>query len=252
MGEDYRLLVVDDEAEIRNGMGKYFPWDRVGFTLAGTAEDGRKAFEFVVKNPVDVVLCDIRMPVTDGLEFTRQLRDAGLDTLVILFSAHRDFEYARQALNLGVRHYLVKSAPFDEVLGLFQQVRDELDRTRSPGGPPAENHHARIVAAVTAYVRQHLADNPNLENMARHVGLNADYLGKVFRSVSGRHFSDFLMAERMEKAAEHLADIGLKVYEVGALVGYYNPKNFARAFKAYHGISPRRFRNPDAEDGDDE
>jgi len=245
MSEPWKLLVVDDESEIRNGMGRLFPWDQVGFEVVGTCENGKQAFDFLVRHPVDAVLCDIRMPVLDGLAFAKQVRELGMTTTIIFFSAHRDFEYARLALEYGVRHYVVKSARYEEMLRLFHSVNDEL-RASTPRNEavPGGDHYTRLVAAVVHYVQHHLGENPNLENMARHVGLSADHLGRVFRATTGQNFSDFLMEARMTKAAEYLGDVGLKTYEVGALVGYYNAKNFTRAFKAYHGRSPREFRHP--------
>lgn len=257
MSELFHLLLVDDEIEIRNGMGRFFPWDQVGFQLSATCENGRQAFDYVVKHPVDAVLCDIRMPVMDGLTFAKQVREAGLATVIIFFSAHRDFEYARQALVHGVRHYIVKSAKYDEMLELFRSVAEELRSSRKTDqkritAPVAEDHHLRLVSIVTTYVLQHLGDNPNLENMARHVGLSPDHLGKVFKVITGRNFSDFLMTERMQKAAAYLSESNLKTYEVGAMVGYYNAKNFTRAFKAYHGVSPREYRHPGVPDPEDQ
>lgn len=245
MSERWKLLVVDDESEIRNGMGKLFPWDQVGFEVVGTCENGKQAFDYLTRHPVDAVLCDIRMPVLDGLAFARQVRELGMNTTIIFLSAHRDFEYARQALEYGVRHYVVKSTRYEEMLRLFHSVSEELQASAPRREEPVEaDHHARLVSAVVHYVQHHLADNPNLENMARHVGLSPDHLGRIFKATTGQNFSDFLMEARMTKAAEHLGDIGLKAYEVGALVGYYNAKNFTRAFKAYHGLSPREFRHP--------
>jgi len=241
------LLLVDDEVEIRQGMGRFFPWEDLGFRLVAACENGKQAFDYVVRNPVDVVLCDIRMPVLDGLAFAKMVREAGVPLMLVFFSAHRDFEYARKAMEYRVRHFVLKSMKYEHMIRLFREIRDELSAegpSQVPAPSTGEDQHARLVSAVTAYVKQHLAENPNLENMARQVGLSPDHLGKVFKATIGQNFSDFLMAERMEKAAGQLARTNLKTYEIGASVGYYNAKNFTRAFKAYHGVSPREYRHP--------
>jgi len=67
-------------------------------------------------------------------------------------------------------------------------------------------------------------------------------LSKIFKEKSGKNFSDYLFEMKMIKSKELMADINLKIYHISSAIGYNNPKNFSRAFKQYHGISPREYR----------
>ena len=82
-GTMYRLLIVDDEEDIRRGLAELFPWAETGFEVAGTAENGRQAFELVAAGGVDAVFSDIRMPVMSGIDLAKALNAAmvGMTTL---------------------------------------------------------------------------------------------------------------------------------------------------------------------------
>ena len=71
----YRILLVDDEALIREAVIENVKWEEYGYELAGSCENGREALEFIEKNPVDVVLTDICMPYMDGMELSEKLSE---------------------------------------------------------------------------------------------------------------------------------------------------------------------------------
>ncbi|WP_397356404.1 response regulator [Paenibacillus sp. N3.4] len=65
--------MVDDETKIRNGLCNFFPWKEIGFEVVAEAKHGKQALEYIVKQPIDVVLCDIKMPVMSGIELAQEL-----------------------------------------------------------------------------------------------------------------------------------------------------------------------------------
>ena len=72
----YRLLIVDDEEDIRRGLADFFPWDEIGYRVVGTAENGKQALDIVSTGTVDVVFCDIRMPILSGIDLAKTLFEA--------------------------------------------------------------------------------------------------------------------------------------------------------------------------------
>lgn len=249
----YKLMVVDDELESRSTLCNCFPWNDVGFEIVMQAENGLKALEFFENNPVDVVLCDIRMPIMTGIEMAVKLRSQNPNLHIIFMSGYRDFEYAHKAISLGVTGYIVKPASYKELMSLFSELKKSLDQSRqaavdkSPrisAGSLSEsaNIQDKIVDTVKKYVDEHFRE-AILEEAANLVHMSPNYLGQIFRNKTGQNFSDYLMKVRMEKSAGLLQDITLKTYEVSECVGYSNSKNFTRAFKSYFGKTPREFRN---------
>ena len=104
----YQMIVVDDEAELREGISNYFPWESLNIRVTGIFENGRTAFAYLKAHPVDIVLTDIRMPFMDGLELSRLIRKELPDTEIIILSGYQEFEYAKEAIKLGVAQYLSK------------------------------------------------------------------------------------------------------------------------------------------------
>ncbi|MEG2316963.1 MAG: response regulator, partial [Clostridia bacterium] len=94
----YRLILCEDDFQIRSGLEHFFPWQQIGFELCACFENGKQALEYLRRQPADVVLTDIRMPVMDGLALARAMRQEKLPTRVVIISAYRDFEYAREAM----------------------------------------------------------------------------------------------------------------------------------------------------------
>lgn len=102
------LLLVEDDATILKGLKTSFPWEEEGFRLVATATNGREAWQKLQTTPAHVVLTDINMPYVDGLELTFRIKKEFPDIVVILFTGYETFEYAKEALKLGVFDFLLK------------------------------------------------------------------------------------------------------------------------------------------------
>ncbi|MCR5098853.1 MAG: response regulator [Lachnospiraceae bacterium] len=126
----YSVLLVDDEEEVLEVIKKKLDWEALGFEVAGTAANGVEALEFVEENRPDVVLSDIRMPYMDGLEFARQVSRLYPDINIIIFSGFDDFEFAKSAISLGVKDYLLKPIDTAELFDIFKKTRERLDEER--------------------------------------------------------------------------------------------------------------------------
>lgn len=251
----YKLLIVDDEYEIRNGLCKFFPWSEIGFEVVGQAENGRKAFDFIQAHPVDAVLCDIMMPVMSGLELAKAISSSKSNVRIIFFSGHKDFEYAQKALEYGVKSYILKSTNYNELIRVFSRLKSDLDEENEAAAPEMEqriqneqgmNFNEKVISIIRKYVDAHYRD-VTLEDLTTQVHMNPDYISKFFKQKTGQYFSDYLMEVRMNKAAELLDDVRYKTYEISDMVGYSNSFNFTRTFKNYFGMNPREYRNRKAQ-----
>lgn len=104
----YRIMLVDDEEEVRKAIICKMDWEQLGFTVVGDAENGEDALEKLDQLEPDVVMTDIRMPYMDGLALTSRIREKYPSMKVLVFSGYDDFEYAQQAIKLGVIEYILK------------------------------------------------------------------------------------------------------------------------------------------------
>ena len=128
--EEYRVLLADDEEEIRSGISRKIDWAALGFALVGEAGNGEEALELAEQLRPDVVLTDIKMPFLDGLELCRRLRVSLPGARLVVFSGFDDFEYARQAMSLGVSEYILKPINAPELIQVLEKLREQLERQR--------------------------------------------------------------------------------------------------------------------------
>jgi two-component system response regulator YesN len=246
----YKLLIADDEYEIRNGLCNFFPWNEIGFQIVGQAENGKQAYEFLQSNSVDVVLSDIMMPVMTGLELAERIKDSKIRVRVIFLSGYKDFEYAQKALEYGLTNYILKSTNFNELIRVFSTLKKELDRENTgcaeaePKTPTKDemSYNEKIISIIKNYVDEHYKD-VTLEDLTNLVHMNPDYISKFFKQKTNQNFSDYLIEVRMKKAALLLDDVRYKTYEISEIVGYSNSFNFTRTFKRYFNMNPREYRN---------
>lgn len=126
----YKLIVVDDKADITEGIIKLGKWSEMGFVAVGKAFNGRDAFELVKQHHPDVVITDIRMPVMDGLELTSLIKVQYPFTKVIILSGYDDFKYAQQAVKLGAEEYLLKPARIDMIEEAVLRAYEKLEAER--------------------------------------------------------------------------------------------------------------------------
>ena len=97
----YKIMLVDDEEEVRTSIIKKINWEANGFEVVGDAENGRDALEKIEILEPNVIITDIRMPYMDGLALTESLRQKFPSIKVIIFSGFDDFSYAKEAISLG-------------------------------------------------------------------------------------------------------------------------------------------------------
>ncbi len=123
----YRILLADDEEEVRKGIIRKIDWAQVGFEVAGDAENGEDALEKIELLKPDVVMTDIRMPYMDGLSLSAKIRQKYPSIKILIFSGYDDFEYAQQAIKLNVTEYILKPVNVEELTEILKKVRDSLD-----------------------------------------------------------------------------------------------------------------------------
>lgn len=134
----YRIMLVDDEAEVRRGIAEKIDWLGEGFELVGEAENGQDALEKLEYLAPDVVFTDISMPYMNGLELAQQLQRFYPSVKVVLFSGHDEFEYAKQAIALNVAEYILKPINREELVEvlkkLYKALQDEVQKRRNIQG----------------------------------------------------------------------------------------------------------------------
>ncbi len=123
----YRVMLVDDEEEVREAIKRRVNWDEIGFEVVASAENGEDALEKAKVFTPDVVMSDIHMPFMDGLTFCRLLKTEQPGTKFIIFSGYDEFEYAKEAIRLEAEEYILKPIDAEELKRVFARIKDRLD-----------------------------------------------------------------------------------------------------------------------------
>lgn len=131
-----KLLIVDDEEAIRNGLCGLVDWDELGMRVAGCASNGSDALEMIKANRPDIMICDIRMPVMDGLTLLKRLVEEKIGIHTIILSGYNDFSYVKEALRYHVENYLLKPVDKDELVSTLLGIAEKSeDGRKSPDHP---------------------------------------------------------------------------------------------------------------------
>lgn len=125
--EYYKILLVDDEEEVRTGIMKKIEWEKLGFHLVGDAENGKDALEKITQLEPDLLLTDIRMPYMDGLELARRAKAERDSIEVVFFSGFDEFEYAQRAIKLNAIEFILKPIDEEELTELLRKLKLQMD-----------------------------------------------------------------------------------------------------------------------------
>lgn len=121
-----KVFLVEDEAIIREGLRDNIPWQQYGYEYVGEAGDGEQALPLIRELKPDVLITDIKMPFMDGLGLSKLVAKELPGTKIIIISGYDDFEYARQAITIGVEQYLLKPITKAMLIKTLQEVRDKI------------------------------------------------------------------------------------------------------------------------------
>lgn len=247
----YRVILVDDEHLILEGLSKVVRWKEFGCEVIGTARDGRDGLELIRQKKPDIVISDIRMPNMDGLTMLAALRSEFPQMQLTVLTAYRDFDYAQRAINLGVCRYLLKPSKMDELneairtmtarLSERPEVRDAAPED-SDAAPENGEAGSFIVNAALEYMRAHCTERISLANVADNVYVSQWHLSKLINRHTNQSFLELLNVMRIERAKRLLAEPSLRIHVIAEQVGYNDVAHFSKSFKKITGKNPGEYR----------
>ena len=242
----YKVLIVDDEPVIVEGLHRIVDWEKYNCVVVGTASSGKEGLEMTEKYQPDILFTDIRMPGMDGLTMIAALRSEHRNMQIVILTGYRDFEYARTALNLGVFRYLVKPSKMKELDEAMESLTERLDKLGRSKEQEAledtENANNFVVKQALSYIEQHYKEKLQLTDVAEKVYVSHWHLSKLLNS-TGKSFSDLLNEVRIENAKKLMEDSSLHIADISERVGFADTAHFSRVFKKYTGMSAGEYRN---------
>ena len=246
----YKVILIDDEPIILEGLTRTIPWGQYNCEVVGTARDGKEGISLIRECHPDMMVTDISMGNMDGLRLIAGVKAEFPHMRVTILTAYRDFEYAQQAVRLGVDRFILKPSTTEEIgeaiSAMVKKLEDEaaekavaVRRTAPAPSSPAAGATVRI---ALEYIQAHYMEKVYLADAAEHAYVSQWYLSKMLHKTTGKSFPDLLNSVRVREAKKLLQDPDLRVSEVAARVGFADPAHFARAFKRETGMSANEYR----------
>lgn len=253
-----KLIIVEDEKWEREGLSEFIDWNSMDIRFMGAAASGREGLVLAKATGPDIILSDIRMPVMDGLEFTRQVKRLLPGCLVLLVTGYDDFSYAQDAIRHGVSDYLLKPVQKDQLVEAIRRLQQRLDVARREKesmlllrSQVRENRDVQLVRQAMEMIHAEFETGIDLNTVSDRLELSANRLGTLFFQQTGTHFSEVLMQCRMERAEALLVHTGETLFEIAGKAGFSSASYFCTAFRKIHGVSPSVFRKRKGEEAHD-
>ena len=241
----YRVLLIDDENIIVEGLRRVVRWADYNCQVVGTACDAEEGTKLIRALHPHILFTDIRMPGQDGLAMVAALRSEYPDMQVAILTGYRDFAYAQEAIRLGVTRFLLKPSKMEEIKEALTVMTQRLDKqlTIQEEEEQSQTASSFIVNQALSFMEKNYSQKLTLQAVADCCYVSQWHLSKLLNRYAEKSFYDILNAIRIQKAKELLTDPKLKIGEIGEMVGYADTAHFARTFKKLEGMSANEYRN---------
>ena len=238
-----KIILVDDDRFVLEQLSEIIDWKLFGFECAGIFIDGSEALSYIRSFHVDACITDIKMNSMSGLKLIEICKKEFPDIKFAVISAHRDFEYAHQALKFGVNEYILKPIMYNDFVSCVEKLSQSITQQ------PSENetvpiHTTDTLLTAIAYINEHLNEAISLNDVASHVGFHPNYFSLYFKQNIGETFLSFLTKMRITKAKQLLRNTDIKISAICDMVGYKNQTHFYNIFRKYtDDLTPLQYRN---------
>lgn len=254
----YKVVIIDDEPLIVEGLSRSIPWERWNCKVVGFGYNGIEGMEVIRREKPAIVISDISMPKMDGLTMIAGLKSEFPYMQVSILTGYREFTYAQEAIRLGVSAFLLKPSKMDELYEAIENMTEKLKlfhiEEEQPEAVTEEteeedsvlyNSEANnfVVTKALEYIKEHSRERIQLSDVADHCYVSQWHLSKLLNKHTGENFSVALNKARIAEAKELLQDPSRRIYDIAEEVGFQDLAHFSRVFKKLEGISANEYRN---------
>lgn len=206
-----RIIVVEDEAPIREGMSKILKKIDPSYELAGKASNGIEGLAMAEKLRPDLVIMDIRMPDMDGLTMLSKIREKKINCKALVLTAYSDFNYAKQAIELGIENYILKPIKIPELKKVLKQIEENILKEQR-----GEQIYQLPNLFRSALAGQLSVDDQLDKALKERYGFGADAEICLFAVWLGRNFEKYKadMRQMLQEVEDHAKDFKGELLEV--------------------------------------
>jgi two-component system response regulator YesN len=250
----YRLLIVDDEPKIIEGIKLMLNWKALDVNQIITATSYTDAIHKAMEYKPHIGILDVCIDDARGYDMIETLNAFSLPTKYIMVSGYDEFEFARRAIHAGAKDYLMKPISQTELRRAVEKIivddfngsiNSDIFKEESidPVLCIPYSSLSNLTGKVIVMVKGEYSKNINLKIIADKFKMNSSYLGQIFLKETNLKFSEYLMVYRLIQAREKIENTSEKIYNIAHQVGYSNINYFYTHFHSYFGVSPSDLRN---------
>lgn len=220
----FNILIVDDEQIVLDGLCRFVVWSELGYNVIGVALSATQAVKIIETEYVDVILTDIVMPGKNGLELIKDALDINPYIKTVILSGYGEFDFAKEALRLGAYDYLTKPVNFEELINIFNRMKDILNNEIENKQKQLEYHEIMRLQFLNNLVSGTFQDNERVIEKSKEIGIklyNGDFCilrllidGITYTSDENKEYLRI-----KSEVSNHVNDI---LYEDGKLILFNN------------------------------
>lgn len=235
----YRAIIIDDDQWALADMKRCFAFETHGFRLCGVYDTAEEALNDILTNPPDLIVSDICMKKTSGIDLTRFCRRRGIKALIVLVSAFDDFDFVQQAFRWGVFQYLLKPLEDEKVEKVMRRAVDQLSISpRHDIAMPSDP----VDRAVELIDKRYMDVALRLESVSDELFVNRTYLSEKFSQRIGVSFTKYKNLVRIRHAMALIRAGESSMTVIAQEVGFDSASYFSRQFKQIVGMSPLEYK----------
>lgn len=242
----YKIVIIDDEPIIVEGLARTMPWDNWKCLVAGVVYDGVEGQKLIRNVRPNLIITDISMPGMNGLAMIAGLKAEFPDMEISILTGFREFEYAQKAIKLGVTRLILKPSTLTEieeaVKTMVLNLKNKNIRTESEE-TELNSANSFIVKNALKYIQENYTRKITLSEVAEKTYVSQWYLSKLLNKHTGKSFSDILNQIRINVAKDLLKNPSMRIGNIAEEVGFIDIGHFSRVFKKFEGCSANEYRN---------
>lgn len=256
----YKVILVEDEEIIRNGLKYTYEWERSECTIIGEASNGVEGKSKIAELEPDIVILDVNMPILNGIELLAECSEKYIFSSIIL-SGYDEFKYAQSAIKYGVTDYLLKPIDYEELYQALEKAKTSIKVKKNyqyiesnlltPENIGVLDFNvlqstfctSKHVLAMIEYIEKNYKNKISITDLVDKIDMSVTYLNQKFKEETGYTFNDFLNRYRIKKAIEKLMDGKEKITNIAIEVGFGNYRYFSQVFKKYTNSLPSDYLN---------
>lgn len=241
----YKLLIVDDEAFERKVIRFMLKKSFTNIEIVDDATNGEDAILLAKKHKPNIIIMDIKMPEKNGLEAQQAIMQFNPNVKTIILTAFDNFNFAQNAIKLGVVDYILKPIRPDElnesinkIISLLQKEKVSSQSTKDLSSTSDKDP----IHKAMEYINKNFTKNISLESVSEHIHLNPQYFSRYFKNNTGVNFIEYVSKLRVKEGKKLLVSTNKSISRISMDIGYIDSAYFTKVFIKYEGISPHKYR----------